>query len=84
MALVLNKCFNRKRDREWNAPSDEEKKTVALNASLDEFKKESLQLSKALKVRDSKGKGKDRSTGKNKHKNRKKGGRNTGNGDPWA
>ena len=56
MSLALNKCANRKRDGEWNVPQKEENQIVALKASLEEFNKESLQLSKALKGKGGKGK----------------------------
>ena len=49
MKLALNKYTNMKRDGDWNAPSAEQKQIVALRASLDEMKKEGLQLSKGLK-----------------------------------
>ena len=58
MTLALNKYVNRKKDGEWNAPSEEEKQIAALKFSLEEFKKEISQLSKALKGRDGKGKSK--------------------------
>ena len=50
MALSLSNCVNRKRDGEWNAPLEEEKQIAALKDSLEELKKEILQLSKTLKV----------------------------------
>ena len=49
MRMALNKYTNMKRDGEWNAPSAEQKQIVALKASLEEVKKESLQLSRSLK-----------------------------------
>ena len=69
MTLALNKHVNRKRDGEWSASSEEEKQSVALKSSLEEFKKESLQMSKALKGRSREGKEKHKSKEKNEPKN---------------
>ena len=48
MNIALNKHTNMVRDGEWNALSAEEKEIVALKASLEAFKKESLQQTKNL------------------------------------
>ena len=83
MKLALNKHTNVKRDGEWNNPSQEEKQIVALRASLDEMKKERLQISKALKNHSGKG-GRKGKGGDGTNKSRKKKGRGKDNADPWA
>ena len=48
MKLTLKKCVNKKRDCEWSALSEEEKRIPYLRGSLAEVKKESMCISKAL------------------------------------
>ena len=83
MRLALNKHTNMKRDGEWNAPSAEQKQIVALKASLEDVKKESLQLSRALKDG-----GKTNRKGKNPKKEGKtpkpKKGKGQGKEEQWA
>ena len=83
MKLALNKHTNMKRDSKWNGPSQEEKQIVALRESLDEMKKERLQISKALKSYGSKD-GRKGKGGEGANKSKKKKGRGKDNADPWA
>ena len=78
MKLALNKHANMKRDGKWNSPSQEEKQIIALQASLDEMKKERLQISKALKSHGSKGSKKGKG-GEGTNKSKKKQGRGKDN-----
>ena len=48
MKLAINKHVNKKRDRECSSPSEEGKQAVALRSSLEQVKKETLNMSKAL------------------------------------
>ena len=84
MKLALNKHVNKNRDGEWKSPSEEEKQIVAIRASLEAVKKESLQISNVLKSQNDKGSYKGAPTKDGKTKDKKKRGKGKGNDDPWA
>ena len=82
MNIALNKYTNIVRDGEWNALSAEEKEIVALKASLEAFKKESLQLIKNLRHKENKRKlGKQ---GKGGEKAKGNGGKEKSKDVSWA